>query len=244
MAGEREPDPVVLSWSSGKDSAFALLRLRSDPSVRVVALLTTVSDAYGRVSMHGVRETLLDRQAEATGLPIVKVRIPSPCPNAVYERAMGSALAGFRARGVRRVAFGDLYLADIRRYRESYLRAVGLEALFPLWGRPTDALAREMIAAGLRARLVCVDPRRLDRSFAGREFSPELLRDLPPGADPCGENGEFHTFVHAGPMFLRAIPVRSGPVVEREGFVFADLAPDEPPPRAVRPSGPSNPIVI
>jgi uncharacterized protein (TIGR00290 family) len=226
MAGS-EPSPIWLSWSSGKDSAYAFEVLRSDPRYRVVGLLTTVTATFDRVSMHGVREELLDRQASALGLPLHKVRIPFPCPNEAYEAAMGEALATARAEGVRQVAFGDLFLEDIRRYREEKLQPVGMTALFPLWGRPTTPLASAMIDAGIRATICCVDPRRLAATFAGRSFDHALLRELPPGVDPCGERGEFHTFVADAPSFRAPIPVRPGPVVERDGFVFADLVPAE-----------------
>jgi uncharacterized protein (TIGR00290 family) len=217
--------PLLLAWSSGKDSAWALHVLRQRDDVEVVGLLTTVNQAYDRVAMHAVRLALLEAQAAAAGLPLSVARIPSPCPNGVYERAMEEALAHAREKGVRGVAFGDLYLEDVRRYREERMRPTGLQPFFPLWGRPTRALADEMLAGGLRARLTCVDPRKLDRSFAGREFSAELLRELPSGVDPCGENGEFHSFAWDGPMFRRPVTVRTGDVVEREGFVFADLLP-------------------
>jgi uncharacterized protein (TIGR00290 family) len=220
--------PVLLAWSSGKDSAYTLHVLRQRADVEVVGLLTTINEAYDRVAMHAVRLTLLEAQAEAAGVPLLLARIPSPCPNEVYERAMEAALAQARAGGVRAVAFGDLFLEDVRRYREERMKTSGLELLFPLWGRPTRALAEEMIASGLRARLTCIDPRKLDRSFAGREFCAELLRDLPEAVDPCGEYGEFHSFTWDGPMFRHPVRVRGGEVVERDGFVFADLLPELP----------------
>jgi len=216
---------VLLAWSSGKDSAYSLHVLRQRDDVEVVGLLTTVNRAYDRVAMHAVRRTLLEAQAEAAGLPLHVAEIPSPCPNEVYEQAMAEALAQAIARGVSGVAFGDLFLEDVRRYREERMQPTGLQLLFPLWGRPTRPLAEEMIASGMRARLTCVDPRKLDRSFAGREFGDELLRDLPPGVDPCGEYGEFHSFAWDGPMFRRPLGVKGGEVVERDGFVFADLLP-------------------
>jgi uncharacterized protein (TIGR00290 family) len=215
--------PALLSWSSGKDSAYSLHVLRQQDQYEIVGLLTTVNSEFSRVSMHGVREEILERQAAAAGLPLVRVRIPFPCPNEVYERAMTSAMEDARRRGIHHVAFGDLFLEDIRAYRESKMASIGMECLFPLWGRPTAALAREMIATGLQARLACVDPRKLDPSFAGRSFDSELLGDLPSSVDPCGELGEFHTCVTGGPMFHRSIPVRTGEIVERDGFVFADL---------------------
>jgi uncharacterized protein (TIGR00290 family) len=216
---------VLLAWSSGKDSAFALHVLR-EQGVPVVGLLTTINEAFERVAMHAVRLELLRAQAEAVGLPLVEVRIPWPCPNQAYEAAMAAALADARTRGVTAVAFGDLFLEDVRRYREDRMRGSGLEPLFPLWGRPTRALAEEMIARGQKAVLTCVDPRALPRELAGRAFDAALLRELPEGADPCGERGEFHSFAWDGPAFRYPVPVRVGEVVEREGFVFADLLPD------------------
>lgn len=189
-------------------------------------LLTTVTETFGRVSMHGVREELLDAQAAAVGLPLYKVRIPFPCPNEVYEQAMRRALAAAAEEGVRHMIFGDLFLEDVRRYREERLRPVGVEGVFPLWGRPTGALAREMIGSGLKARICCLDPRRLPRSLAGRPFDADLLAELPADADPCGERGEFHTFVWDGPEFRAPIPLRVGETVERDRFVFTDLVPD------------------
>jgi len=216
---------ALVAWSSGKDSAYALHLARRDEALDVVGLLTTITDAYERVAMHGVREALLDAQAAAVALPLVKVRIPSPCPNEVYERAMGEAMAAAMAQGIDHVVFGDLFLADIRAYREAQLARIGMTPVFPLWLRDTAALAREMIDEGIEAVLTCVDPRQLDRSFAGRRFDGALLAALPASVDPCGENGEFHTLVTAGPMFARPIRVRTGAVVERDGFVFADVLP-------------------
>jgi len=218
---------VLLAWSSGKDSAFALHVLRQRDDVEVVGLLTTVNETHDRVAMHAVRRTLLEAQAAAAGLPLTLVRIPHPCSDLAYEAAMGRALEEARASGVVGVAFGDLFLEDIRRYREEKMAGTGLRPLFPLWGRPTAGLAREMLEAGLKARITCVDPRVLAGSFAGREFDRPLLADLPAGVDPCGENGEFHTFAWDGPMFGRPVPVRGGEVVARDGFVFADLLPAE-----------------
>jgi len=220
-------DPILLAWSSGKDSAFALHVLRERQDVEVVGLLTTVNERHDRVAMHAVRRTLLEAQADAAGLPLTMVRIPDPCSDVAYEAAMGRSLQVAKARGVRGVAFGDLFLEDIRRYREAQMAGTGLRLVFPLWGRPTAALAQAMLDAGLRARITCVDPRALAASFAGREFDRQLLADLPPGVDPCGENGEFHTFAWDGPMFRRPVTVRGGLVVERDGFVFADLLPVE-----------------
>jgi len=215
---------VLVAWSSGKDSAFTLHVLR-EQGVEVVGLLTTVNEAFERVAMHAVRLSLLRAQAEAAGLPLVEVRIPWPCPNEAYEAAMARALTGAREQGATAVAFGDLFLEDVRRYREERMKGSGLEPLFPLWGRPTGPLALEMIERGQKAVLTCVDPRVLPREFAGRAFDAALLRELPEGVDPCGENGEFHSFAWDGPAFRRPVRVRLGEVVEREGFVFADLLP-------------------
>ena len=214
---------VLLSWSSGKDSAWALHVLRSDPRVHVAALLTTFNEAVDRVAMHAVRRELVEAQAEAAGLPLVRVTIPSPCPNEIYEDRMRDAVSRAVADGFTHVAFGDLFLEDVRRYREARLAGTGLQPIFPLWGRPTPALAHEMIAGGLEAILTCVDPRVLDRAFAGRRYNSALLDDLPSTIDPCGERGEFHSFCCAGPMFSTPIPVETGIVVERDGFVFADV---------------------
>jgi uncharacterized protein (TIGR00290 family) len=213
-----------LAWSSGKDSAWALHTVRQRREYDVVALLTTVNRIHSRVAMHAVRESLLELQAAQTGLPLVKIPIPSPCPNELYEQAMSEAMARARAQGIRHIIFGDLFLADIRAYREKQLANCAMTPVFPLWGRETRQLAREMIAGGLSAYLTCVDPQQLDRSFAGRRFDKELLAELPGHVDPCGENGEFHTFADAGPMFDTDIPVQVGEVVERDGFVFADLS--------------------
>jgi len=216
---------AFVSWSSGKDSAFALHEVRRLGALNVVGLLTTVNEVHHRVAMHGTRESLLDRQIAATGLPCLKIPLPSPCPNEIYEARMAEACAHIAAQGVRHIVFGDLFLEDIRAYRETRLKAAGMEAVFPLWKRDTRALAHEMVASGLVAHLVCVDPGRLDRKFAGRQFDAALLAELPPTVDPCGENGEFHTAVSAGPMFTGPIPVKPGEVVERDGFVFADVIP-------------------
>ncbi len=226
MSGAPSPPPAWLSWSSGKDSAFALDAARRAGEVEVVGLLSVVSEAFGRVSMHGVREELLEAQAAAVGLPLVKVRIPYPCPNATYERAMAGALERAAAEGVRTVVFGDLFLEDVRAYREERLAPVGFRGVFPLWGRPTAPLARAMVAAGLRARICCLDPRKLPRRFAGRAFDAELLAELPADVDPCGERGEFHTFVSDGPGFSRPVRAKVGETVERDGFVFTDLVPE------------------
>jgi uncharacterized protein (TIGR00290 family) len=214
-----------LAWSSGKDSAWALNTVRQTGDFEIVALLTTVNRTHERVAMHAVRESLLEMQAAAAGLPLVKVQIPSPCPNATYEQAMSEAMERARAEGVRHVVFGDLFLEDIRAYREKQLASCGMTPVFPVWGKNTRGLAEEMLAGGLSAYLTCVDPRKLDRSFAGRRFDAELLADLPRGVDPCGENGEFHTFANEGPMFHEKIPISVGEIVERDAFVFADLLP-------------------
>jgi uncharacterized protein (TIGR00290 family) len=214
-----------LAWSSGKDSAWALHTIRRTSEFEIVALLTTINRTHQRVAMHAVREVLVEMQAAAAGLPLVKVAIPSPCTNKVYEQAMSEAMARARAEGVRHVVFGDLFLEDIRAYREAQLAACGMSPVFPLWRKDTRRVAEEMIAAGLSAFLTCVDPRKLNREFAGRRFDARLLAELPPEVDPCGENGEFHTFASAGPMFRAGIGVSVGEIVEREGFVFADLFP-------------------
>jgi uncharacterized protein (TIGR00290 family) len=214
-----------LAWSSGKDSAWALHLVRQRGEFDVVALLTTVNQMYSRVAMHAVRESLVEMQAAAAGLPLIRVPIPSPCTNEIYEQAMGAAMARARAEGIRHVVFGDLFLEDIRAYREKQLGVCGMTPVFPLWGRDTRELAEEMIAQGMSAYLTCVDPRKLDRSFAGRRFDAELLNALPSNVDPCGENGEFHTFVNGGPMFQHAVAVTAGEIVERDGFVFADFLP-------------------
>ncbi len=218
------PARVLLAWSSGKDSAFTLHVLRSQ-GVAVVGLLTTINEAFDRVAMHAVRLELLRAQADAVGLPLVEVRIPWPCPNEAYEAAMAAALETARVRGVTAGAFGDLFLEDVRRYREEKLAPTGLEPLFPLWGRPTRELAEEMVAVGQKAVLTCVDPRVAPRELAGRAFDATLLAELPPSVDPCGERGEFHSFAWDGPAFRRPVPVEVGEVVERDGFVFADLVP-------------------
>jgi uncharacterized protein (TIGR00290 family) len=214
---------ILVSWSSGKDSAWALHVLRQSGTYEVVGLLTTINEVAERVAMHAVRQTLLAAQAAAAGLPLWEVPIPPACTNEEYEARMSAALQRARAAAVDGIAFGDLFLADIRRYREERMRHTGLTLLFPLWLQPTDALARAMIAAGVRARLSCVDPKQLPARFAGQEFDLDLLRQLPAGVDPCGENGEFHTFAYAGPMFHYSLAVRVGNTTVRDGFVFADL---------------------
>jgi diphthamide synthase (EF-2-diphthine--ammonia ligase) len=214
-----------MAWSSGKDSAWAFHEARRSGEFEIVGALTTVTGTFTRVSIHGLREALLDAQLAAAGLAPLKVQIPYPCPNEVYERAMAEAMAQARADGITHVIFGDLFLADVRAYRENNLAGTGITPVFPIWQRPTDALAREMVASGVVAHLVCVDLKKLPRAFAGRRFDASLLADLPPGVDPCGENGEFHTFVSAGPMLTGAIDVTVGETVERDGFAYADLLP-------------------
>ncbi len=216
---------VLLSWSSGKDSAWALHLLRQQQQIEVVALLTTFNRVADRVAMHAVRRELVEAQAQAVGLPLWPVDIPSPCSNAEYETAMADVCRRAVAEGINAVAFGDLFLEDIRAYRVQQLAGTGLEPLFPVWGIPTAELAQQMIAAGMRAKITCLDPRRLDRSFAGRDFDETLLKDLPTGIDPCGENGEFHTFCYESPAFAAPIAVETGAIVERDGFIFADVLP-------------------
>ena len=216
---------ALIAWSSGKDSAWALHEARRSGEYEIVGALTTVTETFGRVSMHGVREELLRAQLEAIGIPPNIVPIPFPCPNEVYEARMGAALSHAKTEGVSHVIFGDLFLEDVRAYREAKMAGTGITPLFPLWGRPTKALAHAMIEGGLKTHLVTVDLKAMPKSFAGRKFDEALLDNLPAGVDPCGERGEFHTCVLDGPMFNRAIAVRVGEVVEREGFAFADLVP-------------------
>ena len=212
-----------LAWSSGKDSAWALHVVRQQDEIDVVGLLTTVTEPYDRVSMHGVRRELLLAQAEAAGLPMHCVPIPAPCPNEAYEEAMRQAMSEAQAEGIEQMIFGDLFLEDIREYRESRLEGTGIRPVFPLWERPTRELAHEMIAAGLVAHVTSLDPSKISRELAGGRFDEEFLARLPAEADPCAENGEFHTCVSAGPMFREPIPVETGETVERDGFVFTDL---------------------
>jgi uncharacterized protein (TIGR00290 family) len=214
---------ILLSWSSGKDSAWALHVLRRDGRSCVGGLLTSVNETAGRVSMHGVRLEILQAQADAAGLPLQTVPLPWPCTNEVYEERMRAAVGRAAADGFTHVAFGDLFLEDVRQYREQRLAGSGLEPLFPLWGMPTAALAREMIAAGLRARVATLDPRVMPRHLIGAEFNDALLAALPPSVDPCAERGEFHTCVTAGPMFSAALRVEAGESVERDGFLYGDL---------------------
>lgn len=212
---------TLLSWSTGKDSAWALHLLRQQ-GTHVAGLFTTVNEVFGRVAMHGIRRELLQAQAAAAGLPLIEIPIPYPCSNEDYERIMGGFLAEARAQGAEAMAFGDLFLEDIRAYREARLQGTGITPLFPAWGIPTDRLAEEMIASGLRACVATLDPRHVPQRFAGRDFS-EIAAAALPGIDPCGENGEFHTFCHTGPMFGRAIPIVTGDVVMRDGFVYCDI---------------------
>ena len=214
---------TILSWSSGKDAAWALHMLRQMPTIEVVGLLTTINEAFDRVSMHGVRRTLVEAQAKASGLPLHIVSIPWPCPNEIYESRMSAFIAAASAMGVEAIAFGDLFLPDIRAYREARLAGTGITPLFPLWQRDTRQLAREMIRGGLKARVVCLDSRVLDSRFAGRDFDETFLAELPPTVDPCGENGEFHTFAYDGPMFDRPIAAALGDTVQRDDFVFSDM---------------------
>ncbi|MFN2397338.1 MAG: ATP-binding protein [Gemmatimonadaceae bacterium] len=217
------PHPVVVSWSGGKDSALALHAVLQDPELHVEGLLTTVTEGYERISMHGVRLALLRKQVAATALQLEEIRIPPEASNIIYEAELRRSLEALGHRGVRRVVFGDLFLRDIREYREGLLARTGHQGLFPLWLRDTRSLAEEFMALGFRAKLVCVDPRQLDPSFCGREFDLQLLAELPAGADPCGERGEFHTFVYDGPIFREPIPVTKGAVIERDGFWFCDF---------------------
>lgn len=216
---------ALIAWSSGKDSAWALHEARHSGEYEIVGALTTVNDTFHRVSMHGVREELLMAQLDAAGLPATVVRIPFPCTNEIYEREMAKTMADARARGITHVIFGDLFLEDIRAYREAKLRDIGMTAVFPLWQRPTDALAHAMIAGGIEAYLSTVDLKKLPAGFAGKRFDQMLLDALPSDTDPCGENGEFHSFVSAGPMLSRKIAVSIGETVERDGFAYADLLP-------------------
>ncbi len=214
---------TLVSWSSGKDSAWMVQVLRQRADVQMAGLLTTINESAHRVAMHAVRVDVLQAQAAALGLPLWQIPIPSPCPNEVYERAMGEAVARAAREGFTHVAFGDLFLEDVRRYREERLAGTGLTPLFPLFGAETAALAREMIAAGLRARITCLNPKVIDRGFAGREFDAALLAELPATVDRCGERGEFHTCAYAGPMFNHDVAIDTGITIERDGFIFTDL---------------------
>jgi uncharacterized protein (TIGR00290 family) len=214
---------VLLSWSSGKDSAWTLHLLRSQPDIELVALMTTLNTEFQRVAMHGTRRSVLEAQAAAAELPLWIAPLPWPCSNEIYEQRMSEICDRAIAERIDAIAFGDLFLADIRAYRETQLKPTGLEPLFPLWEIPTDTLARDMIAGGLRAKLACVDAKQLPASFAGRDFDTSLLHELPPQTDPCGERGEFHTCVYDGPMFTAPLPLQAGEIVHRDGFVYADF---------------------
>jgi uncharacterized protein (TIGR00290 family) len=217
------PIPTLMSWSSGKDSAWSLFRLQQSAEYCPVGLLTTVNTTHDRVAMHSTRRAVLEAQAASIGLPLTVVPLPWPCSNDIYEEQMRQAVVAAVARKVEAMAFGDLYLEDIRAYREERLAGTGLTPIFPVWQIPTAELVRTMISAGLKTRVVCVDPRKLPASFAGRDIDEQFLRDLPDGIDPCGETGEFHTCVYDGPIFRWPIPIRSGEIVERDGFLFADV---------------------
>jgi uncharacterized protein (TIGR00290 family) len=221
----KTPQRTLLSWSSGKDSAWSLYLLRQDPDIEIAALLTTFNGAADRVAMHAVRRELVEAQAGRMGLPLWSIDLPWPCSNAVYENLMLGMCRRALDQGITAVAFGDLFLQDIRDYRERQLRETGLRPLFPVWKIPTNELALELIRAGVKAKVTCIDPAKLDASYAGREYDSEFLNSLPPGIDRCGENGEFHTFVYDAPVFSSEIPVEVGEKVAREGFVFADLLP-------------------
>ena len=216
---------TLLSWSSGKDSAWALHTLRQDPQIELAGLFCTVNQAFNRVAMHGVRVELLQRQADRLGLPLQIIDIPYPCSNEQYAQVMSEFVTQARAAGVTHFAFGDLFLEDVRRYREERLQGTGISPIFPLWGSDTRELSQTMVAAGLRSVLTCVDPKQLSKDFAGRIFDATLLRDLPADVDPCGENGEFHSFAFDGPMFAQAVDFTLGETVARDGFVFTDLLP-------------------
>ena len=214
---------TLLSWSSGKDSAWTLYQLQQDPTIELAGLVTTINQTHQRVAMHAVRLALLQQQAQVANLPLHIINIPHPCSNAIYQQAMHDFFESIQGQGITHMAFGDLYLDDVRQYRVDNLKKTGLEPLFPLWLKPTKPLAQEMLAAGLKTRITCVDPKQLASSFAGREFDQAFLDDLPEGVDPCGENGEFHSFTYAGPIFNTPIAITLGDIVERDGFVFADL---------------------
>jgi uncharacterized protein (TIGR00290 family) len=216
---------TLVSWSSGKDSAWTLYQLQQDNDIELVGLVTTVNETHQRVAMHAVRVSLLEQQAKAAGLPLFIIPIPHPCSNELYNQAMNQFFDSIEGQDITHMAFGDLYLEDIRQYRIDNLKNTGLEPLFPLWLKPTDELAQAMLDGGLKTHITCIDPKQLDASFAGREFNKQFLNDLPDSVDPCGEKGEFHSFAYDGPMFKHAISIKAGEVVERDGFVFADLMP-------------------
>lgn len=217
---------TLLSWSSGKDSAWTLYKLQQRSDVELLGLVTTVNQTHQRVAMHAVRLVLLKQQAAAANLPLHIINIPHPCSNENYNQAMEGFFDSIQQIGATHMAFGDLFLEDIRQYREENLKGTGLTPMFPLWLEPTEKLAQKMIDAGLKTRITCIDPNKLSANFAGREFNQQFLDDLPDGIDPCGENGEFHSFTYAGPMFKKPINISTGDVVEREGFIFADLQPE------------------
>ena len=216
---------TLMSWSSGKDSAWALYRLKQNPEFEILGLFTSVNRKYERASMHATRTAMLERQADASGLPLQTLRIPDPCTNEQYAAVMRNFVAESTAKGIEYMAFGDLYLEDVRTYREDNLKGTGIRPVFPIWKIPTQDLAEQMLSAGVEAYISCVDLKKLPAGFAGRKWSRELIAGLPEGCDPCGENGEFHTIVAAGPMFKKSIPVRVGEIVERDGFAFADIVP-------------------
>ena len=220
-------EKIILCWSGGKDSAYSLFEIQREGNYEVAALLTTVTEDYDRISMHGVRRSLLEAQATSLGIPLTKVWIPKNCSNEIYEARMKEALLDFQKEEINRVAFGDIFLEDLRKYRENNLAQVGMSAVFPIWKRDTRELARNFIGAGFKAVISCVDPKVLDESFAGRSFDQQFLASLPTGVDPCGENGEFHSFVHAGPIFKEPIAHRVGEVVHRDSFIYCDLLPAE-----------------
>ena len=217
---------TLLSWSSGKDSAWTLYTLQQRSDVELLGLVTTVNQTHQRVAMHAVRLVLLEQQAAAANLPLHIINIPHPCSNEKYNQAMDGFFDSIQQIGATHMAFGDLFLEDIRQYREENLKGTGLTPMFPLWLEPTEKLAQKMIDAGLKTRITCINPNKLSANFAGREFNQQFLDDLPDGIDPCGENGEFHSFTYAGPMFKKPINISTGDVVEREGFIFADLQPE------------------
>ena len=221
----RKKPKAIVSWSSGKDSAMALHRIVTSNAFEILGILTTVSDTFQRVSMHGVREELLDQQANSLGIAVEKVRIPYPCPNEVYEQKMSELLRNYKSKGVSHVVFGDLYLEDVRRYREEKLRQIGVTPIFPLWKENTEELARTIIRVGFKAIITCVDPKKLHPKFAGQYFDEKFLSEIPANVDPCGENGEFHTFVFDGPIFWNRIEITVGDRVFRDGFQFVDLVP-------------------
>jgi len=220
---------TLLSWSSGKDSAWALQVLRRQSNIDIVGLFSTINQEYERVPMHAVRNELLQQQAESVGLPIQVIPIPNPCSHTEYENIMGEFIAQVKEQRIDCIAFGDLYLEDIRKYREEKLDNTGITPIFPLWGKDTEALSKEMVACGLRAIITCIDPRSMPPGFAGKEYNASFLEQIPAGVDPCGENGEFHSFAFDGPMFKRTVNLRVGETISRDGFIFTDLLPEQQP---------------